>query len=140
MIFEVQQTSDITYRLYDWDRVDPKTGQKRPLHIEESLACTNFDFVPCGPVRPVVESATRERLVDCRYFRLDRHRSDTPFKVGARGECRIVVGVDGDAALSSAGKDYSLAMGEVLLLSAEIGECRVIPRGAATVLECGLPL
>src|SRR5260370_13734218 len=82
MIFEVQQTSDITYRLYDWDRVDPKTGQKRPLHIEESLACTNFDFGPCGPVRPVVESATRERLVECREFSLERPRHDTPFKVG----------------------------------------------------------
>lgn len=138
MIFEVQQTSDITYRLHDWDRVDPKTGKRRPLHIAESLACTNFDFGPCDPVRPVIESATRERLVDCRYFRLWRHRSHAPFSVGATGECRIAIGVNGGATLAWAGKQYRLATGDVLLLPAAVGECKVIPEGNATILECGL--
>src|SRR5581483_9365793 len=41
-VFEVQQTSDITYRLYDWDRVDAKTGRPRDLHIDTALACVDF--------------------------------------------------------------------------------------------------
>jgi len=44
--FEVQQTSDTTYRLFDWDRVDAKTGQSRDLHIEQSLACADFSRGP----------------------------------------------------------------------------------------------
>lgn len=139
MIFEVQQTSDITYRLYDWDRVDPKTGLGRPLHVEESLACTNWEFGPCDPVRPVAESATRQRLVDCGHFRLWRHHADVPFTVGAKGECRIAVGVSGTGVLDWSGKEYRLATGDVLLLPAAVGACRVVPDGAATVLECGLP-
>ncbi|HEX4589067.1 MAG TPA: type I phosphomannose isomerase catalytic subunit [Gemmataceae bacterium] len=50
-VFEVQQTCDITYRLFDWDRVDATTGNPRDLHIEKALACTNFTI---GPVNPVV--------------------------------------------------------------------------------------
>jgi mannose-6-phosphate isomerase len=139
MIFEVQQTCDITYRLYDWDRVDPRTGQSRPLHIEESLACANFELGPCHPVSPISESATCERLVECRHFRLHRHRSDAPFTVGAKGECRIVVGVGGQAALVSGGREYRLATGDVWMLAAEVGACRVMPAEPVTVLECGLP-
>ena len=37
MVIETQQSSDVTYRLYDWDRVDKKTGKKRELHIKQSL-------------------------------------------------------------------------------------------------------
>jgi mannose-6-phosphate isomerase len=140
MIFEVQQTSDITYRLYDWDRVDPKTGRSRPLHVEESLACINFEFGPCDPVHPVAESTTRERLVDCHYFRLWRHRSNAPFIVGASDECRIAVGIGGSAVLNWAGADYRLIAGDALFLPATVGACRIVPVGAATILECGLPL
>jgi len=140
MIFEVQQTSDVTYRLHDWNRVDPKTGQSRPLHVEESLACIDFAVGPSDPVRPVVESATRERLVECRHFRLWRHRSDAPFVVGASGECRIVVAVGGSAALEWAGSYYRLAPGDALLLPASVGVCRVVPGGPVTILECGLPI
>jgi len=71
LLFEVQQTSDITYRLYDRDRVDAKTGKPRQLHIGEGLACADFGRGPCPPVRPVVEEAggvRREQLINCRYF------------------------------------------------------------------------
>src|SRR5256885_1219234 len=49
LMAEVQQTSDATFRLYDWDRVDA-FGKRRPLHVEEALASIHWDF---GPVRPV---------------------------------------------------------------------------------------
>src|SRR5205085_11763084 len=57
MLFEVQQTSDITYRLYDWDRVDAKTGKPREMHIDDGLACSDFAAGPCHPVTPVREGA-----------------------------------------------------------------------------------
>src|SRR5205823_6838962 len=50
LIAEVQQTSDATFRLYDWDRRDAQ-GQGRTLHIEESLACIDWGQGPVEPVR-----------------------------------------------------------------------------------------
>jgi mannose-6-phosphate isomerase len=42
MVFEVQQNSDTTFRLFDWNHVDPKTGQLRALQVDQALACINF--------------------------------------------------------------------------------------------------
>ena len=51
LLAEVQQSSDITYRLHDWNRLGPD-GRPRPLHIEASLACTDFTRGPVGPQVP----------------------------------------------------------------------------------------
>jgi mannose-6-phosphate isomerase len=141
MLFEVQQTSDITYRLYDWDRVDARTGLPRELHVERSLTCTDFAAGPCDPVRPETEATApvrRERLASCEYFRLWRHRGKQPFDAGAEGECRVVVGVEGRTELDHEGRVYPIGPGTVVLPPAEVGVCRCRPRGPATVLECGL--
>ena len=80
-----KQNSDVTFRLYDWDRVDAKTGQPRALHVDQALACIDFSQGAIGPtgqwwrVKPVL----RERLFDCEHFRLWRFRGEAPFAVGA---------------------------------------------------------
>lgn len=142
LLFEVQQTCDVTYRLYDWDRVDAKTGRPRDLHIDDGLACADFERGPCHPVRPATEhrnGVRRERLISCAYFSLERHVGPVPFRVGARGRCRVVVCVGGQGVLESRGRSYPVATGDVTLLSAEVGECVCRPEGEITVLECGLP-
>jgi mannose-6-phosphate isomerase len=141
-LFEVQQTSDLTYRLHDWGRVDAVTGQPRPLHIAEALACTDYSGGPCQPVQPAIERvglATQERLIRCEQFTLWRWRADRPFTIGAAGVCRVVVGFSGWADLFYQGEKFALRPGEVLLLPAQVGACEVRPRGPVTVLECGLP-
>jgi mannose-6-phosphate isomerase len=142
LLFEVQQTSDITYRLYDWDRVDAKTGRPRDLHVEDGLACSDFEKGPCHPVGPRVEQrpgGRREGLVECPHFTLERHTCFAPFPVGEPGECTAVVCVGGRGSLEAGGKRYPLATGDVLLLPAEVGDCRCVPDGDVTLLECGLP-
>jgi mannose-6-phosphate isomerase len=142
LLFEVQQTSDITYRLYDWDRVDAKTGQPRQLHVEDGLACSDFAKGPCHAVRPAVEAngaIKREGLVACEYFTLERLTSTEPFRVGAKGRCRIVVAIAGRGELEAGGKRYPFNVGDVYLLPAEVGAAIVLPAGQATLLECGLP-
>jgi mannose-6-phosphate isomerase len=133
-LFEVQQTSDITYRLYDWDRVDAKTKLPRELHVEQGLAASDFTAGPCDPVRTKPAGEGREELVSCEYFTLHRRTSDKRFTVGAKGECRLVVVVDGSGAIES----DAIRTGDVLLIPAEVGECSVLPSGRVTVLECGL--
>lgn len=143
LLFEVQQTSDITYRLYDWDRVDAKTGRPRQLHVDEGLACADFRRGPCRPVGAPAEEAEgvrRERLVnECRYFSLERKTSRVPFRVGAPGECRAVVCVGGSGEIEWRGKRNPLATGDTVLLPAEVGECTCRPEREIVVLECGLP-
>jgi mannose-6-phosphate isomerase len=142
LLFEVQQTSDITYRLHDWGRVDAKTGRPRDLHVEQSLRCIDFERGPCAPVPVTVESSEPvicEKLVSCTYFTLRRFRGSKPFVVGAAGQCRIVVGIGGTTQILHDFVRYPLRAGDVLLLPAETGVCQCFPMGDVTLLECGFP-
>lgn len=67
LILEVQQNSDTTYRVYDFDRVDAKTGQPRELHVEQSLQCINFE-----DIEPTFTQPHGESILECRHFRIDR--------------------------------------------------------------------
>ena len=76
VICEVQQYSDLTYRVYDYGRVDP-SGKSRELHIDKALAVMNFDPAAGGEVvpRPWVndrKDSGMNHLVDCPYFSVDR--------------------------------------------------------------------
>lgn len=85
VVFEIQQNSDVTFRLYDWGHVDAKTGQPRELEVDQALACIDFVDGAAGPVTPVVEAETlveRERLFQCEPFQLWRLRGQSPFTVG----------------------------------------------------------
>jgi mannose-6-phosphate isomerase len=142
LLFEVQQTSDITYRLYDWGRVDAKTGLPRTLHIEESIRCTDFQRGPCRPINPWLErngSFKYERLVKSHYFHLHRWISLTPFRVGSFGECRMVVCIEGAGRLVWNRIELSLKLGDAVLLPACISGSEFIPSTKSTVLEIGIP-
>jgi mannose-6-phosphate isomerase len=138
MLFEVQQTSDITYRLYDWDRVDAKTGRPRELHVEDGLACSNFALGPCDPVTPV-KDGERDRLVSCRYFTLHHRHETKRFTVGEKGKCRLLVVLEADGRSEIEWEDVTgLRSGDVFLLPASLDECSILPAGRVRVLEIGL--
>ncbi|HWH80337.1 MAG TPA: type I phosphomannose isomerase catalytic subunit, partial [Candidatus Binatus sp.] len=106
MVFEVQENSDVTFRLYDWDRVDARTGHARELQIDQAIACIDFARGPVGPVAPVEEMARpvlRERLFDCEHFELWRWRGEKQFMVGAAGAPRVLVSTAGAAQLEYSG-------------------------------------
>jgi len=54
VVFEVQENSDVTFRLYDWDHIDAKTGQPRPLQVDQAIACINFQQGVITPVTPQI--------------------------------------------------------------------------------------
>jgi mannose-6-phosphate isomerase len=142
MVFEVQENSDVTFRLYDWDRVDPKTGKPRPLQVEQALACVDFDQVAIGPVAPEVEEAApvrRERLFDCEHFSVWRHTGESPFPVGAAGTPRVLVCIAGEGEIEHSGTNYPLGQGDVMLLPAQVGACSYRPHNAVSLLEVALP-
>ena len=142
VVFEIQQNSDVTFRLYDWDRVDAKTGKPRELQVDKAIACIDFAEAAVGRVTPLVEETApvqRERLFDCEHFRLWRVRGESPFTVGAVGVPRLIVCIDGAGDVEHGGAAYAVERGNVLLMPAVIGRCIFRPRGAVNVLEIALP-
>jgi mannose-6-phosphate isomerase len=141
LLAEVQQTSDATFRLFDWNRKDA-AGKGRTLHIEEALACIDWQ---AGPVQPVSaagfpSSGTplaalrdhKQRLVRCPYFELDYFRVTAPFLFGGGGLLQVVVVLGGQGCLAGAEGEIPLAPGQVWLLPAGMGNYLY---EAATYLE-----
>jgi len=139
VVFEVQQNSDVTFRLYDWGRIDPKTGQPRALQVDQALACIDFASRSAGKVTPVKESALCERLFDCAPFRLWRLCGVSPFKVGAEAMPRVLVSIQGTGKIQCADVSYEVREGDVWLLPASLGACIFQPDSGVILLEIALP-
>ena len=142
VVFEVQQNSDVTFRLYDWNHVEAKTGKPRDLQIDQALACIDYGERAGGLVAPVVECATpvlRESLFHCEQFRLWRLRGDSPFTVGAAGAPRVLVCIEGAGQVEHGSGAYTAGKGDVWLLPAVTAECTFRPRGIVSVLEIAIP-
>jgi mannose-6-phosphate isomerase len=142
VVFEVQENSDVTFRLFDWDHIDPQTHQRRPLQIDQAMACINFTQSSIQPATPEVrqrDPVHRESLLHCDHFGLCRVSGEFPFNTGAAGVCRIVVCLEGKGQLEHAGIHYRFNKGDVLLLPAVIGACSCSPNGTVTLLEISLP-
>jgi mannose-6-phosphate isomerase len=142
VVFEVQENSDVTFRLYDWNHVDVKTGKPRPLQVDQALASVDFAQCAGGLVAPVVESKTpveRERLFHCEHFWLSRLQAGVPFAVGKPDVPTVLVCIAGAGQIDHAGAPYPVRKGDVFLLPAVTGPCTFSPCGTASVLEIEIP-
>lgn len=120
LLAEVQQSSDLTFRLFDWNRVD-REGKSRPLHVEESLAVTDFERGPVDPVVPAVAGDAAhciERLVDCPYFNIRRHTAREAVAFPPADRCRILIGLAGTGQIEGTSSPHALARGQTLLIPA----------------------
>jgi len=141
-VFEVQENSDVTFRLYDWDHVDPATGHGRALQVEQALACIDLAQGAIQPVSPHIEASPggmREMLFDTAHFQLWRHTATAAFAVGKYDAPRVLVCIGGHGNVDYDGVDYPMKRGAVVFLPAALGECRFRPDGAVTLLEAGVP-
>jgi mannose-6-phosphate isomerase len=142
VVFEVQENSDVTFRLYDWNHVDAKTGKPRALQIDQALACVDFGECAGGLVTPVMESKTpveRERLFRCEHFWLSRVQGDAPFVFGKSGMPSVLVCIEGSGQVEYSGAQFAIRKGDIFLLPAVLGTCSVQPRGAVKLLEIEIP-
>jgi mannose-6-phosphate isomerase len=142
VVFEIQENSDVTLRLYDWNHIDPKTRHPRELQVEKALGCIDLTRGAIGPVAPVVatiQPTMRVRVFDDPHFRLWRLSGEAPFVVGAADEPRVLVCLEGVGKLEHEGADFPMEKGDVLLLPAIVGACRFRPGGSATLLDIAVP-
>jgi mannose-6-phosphate isomerase len=139
LVAEIQQSSDTTYRLFDWNRVD-KNGKPRELHIQQALETINFARGPVNPVRPApTNSSGAERLVACDKFVLERHKLDGSNKLPDDDRFHLLAVVEGRIEINSGGDTYGLRRGETILIPACASGATISARSSATILDMYLP-
>ena len=135
LLAEIQQTSDITYRIYDYDRVDAKTNKTRDLHTEESLDAIDFEVQDKYISDYSKEENTPNKLVHSPYFKTDITflKNELVKDYSNRDSFVIYMCVEGKSTVSYNEVNYSLNMGEIILLPANIDS--VTLNGEAKILE-----
>ncbi len=132
LMAEIQQTSDATFRLFDWNRVDAH-GKSRPLHIEESIGSVHWDKGPVNPITiPGFGTSTEPLHLDlchCPFFRLAFERIAQPMNLGVSLAPKIVMVLGGKGQLQAGGKSDPLRQGDTFLLPAECDPVTLVPDG-----------
>lgn len=141
VIFEIQQNSDTTYRVFDWNRTG-KDGKPRELHLEQSFASIDFkDFEPelvgYGPRR--VGEALVRKLVRHKLFHID-HWTLPSGAVAAYGAgLRVVAVVEGEVTLVADGAKLRLEAGRYCLIPASVKGFELRTRDGGQWLQTSLP-
>jgi len=128
LIYEIQQSSDVTYRLYDWGRLG-LDGQPRELHIDKGVQVANLESLPH------VRQPEKALLVDGEYFRVWRHElASKTFNIETEGRFQSLTCIAGSAQVAAEGHDeIRLNKGETGLIPACIPA--FLMRGQGTVLR-----
>lgn len=137
LLAEVQQSSDMTFRLYDWDRVGAD-GQPRELHIEQAIACTNFEVGPinCQIPQPIEHG---HELTSCDYFNIRRYSEAGQVPIPDDDRFHVLISVGAEASVSVGPEFEQLAFGQTLLLPAEHEAATINLAEGSNVLDVFLP-
>ena len=139
MLFEIQQKSDLTYRVYDYDRRDAQ-GRLRELHLDRALDVIDYGEQPPARVAPQPLGAGRALLVACPYFAMERWElRDALDRTTVMESFEILTAIDGAARLAWSGGEVGLARGESIVLPAALGAYQLRPAPEVTVLACYVP-
>ena len=124
LLVEIQQNSDTTYRVFDWNRVDEK-GKQRQLHVDQALQCIDFN-----DVEPKLIGPQNELLVRHDLFEIQKWNLDTPREIVRPGQFAIVGCLSGSLRCV----DVDLAPGEFFLATASLQDQQVKPLSEETTL------
>lgn len=132
LIAEIQQTSDITYRVYDFDRVDAQ-GNKRELHVDLAMEALNYDTVEAQCFYDRTENVSNE-VINCQYFTTNFIPLNGNLKVNKNNDSfTVYMCVEGHFELVYDGKTYSYQKGDTVLIPASMTDFQL--NGQASVLE-----
>ena len=142
LVAEIQQASDTTFRLFDWNRVGAD-GQPRALHVDQSLAVIDYERGPVSPQEPqavrTADSAQTERLVECDKFVLQRKTFSEAVTIGGDDRFHIVCLLSGEVGVSDDPSGEPLSMGQTVLLPAVAKSTLKPVAGEAVLLDAFLP-
>lgn len=137
LLAEVQQSSNTTYRVFDYERRD-KNGNKRELHVKKAtdvvtLTKTTADFSAEGEEEQL-DGATKKSLTHCRYFSMTQLKTDGEFTDEADETSFVsLLVLDGEGKISASGKEYEIKKGSSVFIPAGYGKYTLT--GKFTALE-----
>jgi mannose-6-phosphate isomerase len=136
LLAEIQQTSDITYRVYDWNRTD-KNGKPRKLHTKEALDALDFSINKTHKVTYNVKENTSHKLVECPYFNADIVSVNGKInkEFNKRDSFTIFMCVSGDSKINYQGGSVSLSYGETILIPNVLNKIEIEAVNKAELLE-----
>ena len=142
LIYEVQQNSNTTYRLYDWGRKD-KEGKSRPLHIEQALSVMLEDQTyrqsPPKKILQKSESLDYIQLERCPFFTFNKLTLRSKFKLDVHDIFRVYFVLEGQVKISSATDDFSLNAGQSFLVPAHLSDLEFMSQSRFAILLETIP-
>jgi mannose-6-phosphate isomerase len=130
LLAEIQQTSDVTYRVFDFNRRD-KQGNLRELHTDLALDAIDYQKKDDFKVNYLTDSDTINTMVACPYFKTDflELAQDFEIDLSKTDSFAIYICVEGNATVSNAHGSASLQMGETVLIPAETKKFNLNTKG-----------
>jgi len=125
LLIEIQQNSDTTYRVFDWNRVDPTTGKQRELHIQQAIQCIDFE-----DVQPKLIQSQGELLISHSLFEIRKWNLDEAREAASLGQFAIVCCLTGNLSCAKT----ELAPGEIFLIPADLEDRQLKPLAPDTSL------
>ena len=134
LLAEIQQTSDITYRVYDWDRLD-KQGKARELHMDDAIDAFNFNMPNNFRITYSKDENQSNKMVHCPYFTTNYLKIDKTLKIKNQYDSFIIyMCVEGEAIITTINFETSVKAGETVLIPANILDFEITSK-KATLLE-----
>jgi len=124
LALETQQSSDVTYRVYDFDRPDPKTGELRELHLADAKNVTNVPFVPEHPEQEVLQlgSLVKTTLLEAPYFNVYKDEIDGEAFLTKQMPYTQYTVIDGSGVVVINGHEYPLELATSFIMPATVAE------------------
>jgi mannose-6-phosphate isomerase len=140
LLAEIQQTSDITYRIYDWDRVD-SNGQSRELHTEMALDAIDYKYYTDYKTNATPRKNDTSNVVKSDFFVTNLIELDKPMEKDYMDLDTFVIFIclDGEVDIVVEGTPTTARAGETVLVPAFIKQLVLQPKGKSSLLEVYLP-
>ena len=137
LLAEIQQTSDITYRIYDYNRVDAQTGKERELHNELALDVITFEVEDSYKTTYETAENTSNKLIHTPYFKSNvLIVTDVISKDYSQIDSFVIyICTEGFVKIAADNEIYQLAMGETILIPASVKKLQILPEKDSKVIE-----
>ena len=136
ILAEIQQTSDTTYRIYDWDRIDA-AGMKRELHTEEAIDAIEFKKTTDYRIQYKEEENRTTMLVKSPYFITRFINADKPVlkNISELDSFVIYMAVEGQFTMKYEEGEIGMKLGEAVVVPASMGNFVIHPNKSSKILE-----
>lgn len=142
VLCEIQEHSDLTYRVYDYNRRDAE-GRSRALHIEKALAVMEFGAQSGGKIEPVkitVGALTKTYFAACRYFATEKWEFRESISAQtSRGHFDLLIILEGEGAIRFGGQRIPYGPAQVWMLPAALGSYELAPDRGTSLLKTHVP-